>query len=327
MPTVAVTVGSFTPSPEGPLSGLYGAGYTVRHHPHSPSTPTAQTIADLVGCEAVVASSETYDDAVFAALPRLRHVARFGVGYDAIDLAAATRHGVVVTTTPGANASAVADLAFGLILATARDIAGHDRAIRGGTWRSRSGADVYEATLGIIGLGRIGRGVAHRARGFDMRVIAHDPFPNTDYATANDIELLSIEAVMGEADFVTVHVPSSNETDGLIGADLLRLMKPTAFLINTARGRIVDEDALYVALRDRWIAGAGLDVRRVEPPVDERFNALTNVIMTPHTAASTVGAQMRSGEMVTAQIRAVLRGEAPEGLMNADVMAALRSRA
>jgi D-3-phosphoglycerate dehydrogenase len=181
------------------------------------------------------------------------------------------------------------------------------------------GADVWQQTLGIVGLGRIGQAVARRARGFEMRILAYEPYPNQDAVRDLGAELAPLERVFGEADFVTLHLPASRETAGLVDARLLGLMKPTAFFINAARGALVDEDALAAALREGRIAGAGFDVRATEPPQDGRFSDLDNVVMTPHTGAATPKAHFLCGQAASRSVLQLLRGERPDGLVNPEV--------
>jgi D-3-phosphoglycerate dehydrogenase len=319
MATILVTMRDLDTGEHGPLAALHRAGHTLRVEPRGRDTPIAEAARALAGCPAVIAGGERYDAALFDAAPGLRHVARFGAGFDAIDVAAATERGVVVTNGAGANANAVADLTLGLMIALARNVALHDRTIRGGVWRGRMGADVWGQTLGIVGLGRIGQLVARRARGFDMKLLAYDPFPSEVAFRELGVELAPIERVFAESDFVTLHLPASDETNGLVGADLLGLMKPTAYYVNAARGPLVDEDALYTTLSEGRIAGAGLDVRAKEPPADARFNALDNVVMTPHTGAATPKARELSGRAAAEAVLRVMRGERPEGLVNPGV--------
>ena len=205
---------------------------------------------------------------MFDGAPQLRHVSRIGIGYDAVDVAAATARGVVVTNTPGANANAVADFTMGLLLGVARWIPLFDREVKSGTWQSRLGGDVWQKTLGIVGLGNIGRGVARRARGFDMKILAYEPYPDQAFVREHGIDWRA-GRVFAESDFVTLHLPSSAETENTVNARTLGLMKPTAYLVNAARGPLVDEDALYRALAEKRIAGAALDVRVVEPNYDD----------------------------------------------------------
>jgi D-3-phosphoglycerate dehydrogenase len=283
------------------------------------TTMAAELIHHLQGCMGVLAGSQAFTDEVFAGAPELRIVARLGVGYDAIDVEAATRHGVAVTTTPGTLEWAVADHTFGLILALAHHIASDDRAIRRGEWRPHWGVDVWRKTLGLVGLGRIGRMVAQRAHGFEMRILAHEPKPEMDFVQEYGIEVVSLEELLRRSDFVTLHTPLTPETRNMINGERLALMRRGAYLINTARGGLVDEDALYEALSTGAIAGAGLDVRRVEPPQDARFSDLDNVVLTPHDAGLTDGRQLACGTMAANGILSVLRDERPQGLLNPDV--------
>lgn len=311
----------------GPLAALYRDHHHLRHVAANAQTSARDLIAALEDCAAVVAIIEPYTAEVFDASPRLRHVARVGVGYDAVDIASATAHGVLVTNTPGANATAVADFAMGLLLSAARWIPTFDREVRQGTWRSRLGADVWQQTLGIVGLGNIGRGVARRARGFDMRVLACEPDPDMDFVREHGVELTSLERVFAESDFVSLHLPSSAETAKMVNARLLALMKPTAFLVNTARGTLVDEDALYAALKAERIAGAALDVREIEPPTDARLAELPNVVLAPHAAGSTLRAVNAAIREAAEAAAAYLRGERPRGVINPEVLLEVPQRA
>ncbi|MCC7370793.1 MAG: phosphoglycerate dehydrogenase [Chloroflexi bacterium] len=319
MATVLVTRRYANLSPDGPLAPLYAAGHEVRYVPANPQTPAAELIRALDGCDAVVAIIEPYTAEVFDGAPTLRHVSRIGIGYDAVDIPAATERGVVVSNTPGANANAVADFTMGLLLGVARWIPLFDREVKGGIWQTRIGGDVWQKTLGIVGLGNIGRGVARRARGFDMKILAYEPYPQQDFAREHGIELAPLERVFAESDFVTLHLPSSAETENTVNDRTLGLMKPTAYLVNAARGPLVDEQALYRALSEQRIAGAALDVRVVEPNHDSLFRNLDNVVLAPHAAGSTETAAMASMHAAAENVVRVLRGERPDGLINPTV--------
>jgi D-3-phosphoglycerate dehydrogenase len=328
MANVLVTVSRAMEQGEsGPLAPLYADGHTVKHVRANAQTTASELIAALDDCEAVVAIVEPYTSEVFDGAPKLRHIARVGVGYDAVDIPSATAHGVLVTNTPGANATAVADFAMGLLLAVARHIPTFDRDVRQGVWQSKLGADVWQATLGIVGLGNIGRGVARRARGFDMRVLAHEPYPDQAFVREQGIELVSLERLFAESDFLSLHVPASAETAHLVNARLLGLMKPTAYLINSARGALVDEDALYEVLVRKKIAGAALDVREMEPPDNTRFAALDNVVLAPHAAGSTPRAVNAAIRDAATAVATYLRGERPAGVINPEVLEREVSRA
>lgn len=316
MSTVLVADNKSEPGEPGGISLLEQAGMEMRFASLPATTAPGDLIRHLRGCAAVLASSQPFTDEVFQGAPDLRIVARMGVGYDAVDVDAATRHGVLVTTTPGTLEWAVADHTFGLILALAHHIALDDRASRRGAWRPLWGVDVWRKTLGLVGLGRIGRMVAQRARGFEMRILAHEPAPDPDVVREYGIALVSLEELLRESDFVSLHVPLTHETRNLIDAARLAMMRPGAYLINTARGGLVDEDALYTALSGGALGGAGLDVRRTEPPEDTRFSTLDNVVLTPHDAGMTDGRRLACGTMAATGILRALRGERPDGLLN-----------
>lgn len=239
--------------------------------------------------------------------PRLRVVSNVAVGLDNIDPAAASRHGVTVCNTPGVLDGAVADLAMLLMLGVARRVRQSDAHLRNGTWLSRPvdlGTDVSGKTLGLLGLGRIGRAVAQRARAFDMRVISYDPHPGP----ACDVPLVDREQLFREADFVSLHCPLTSETQRSVGAAEFKLMKPSAVLINTARGAIVDQAALLEALEKGTIAGAGLDVMEREPLApDDPLCKLDNVLLLPHIGSATVETRRAMTEIAVSNLLAALR--------------------
>lgn len=248
----------------------------------------SETIAELAGVDAVVAGGgEPYTERVFAALPDLRVVARAGVGYDRIDIAAATRHRVVVTITPTANHEAVAEHAMALLLAVAKNIVTNDRRTREGGWRSDLGRPLRGQTLGIVGLGRIGRSVAVRALAFGMRVIACDVQPPDAFVAQHGITVVTFDQLVQQADVISVHCPLTSETRGLFDRHVFRRMKPGAIFINTARGGLVVERDLLDALENGTLAGAGLDVFEVEPTTsDNPLLRLPNVVVSPHIASA-----------------------------------------
>jgi D-3-phosphoglycerate dehydrogenase / 2-oxoglutarate reductase len=313
--------------PSAYLAQLEAAGLEVLRSPLGRPYGEAELIEGLRGVFATVAGVEPYTERVLRAAPDLEVIARFGVGYDQVDVPAATRHGVYVAMAFGGNHESVADLTVTLMGAAARNVvAYHERVTAGGWgWEFRPG--LWRATVGIVGLGRIGRAVARRCRGYEMRILAHDTVPDAAYARLHGIELVGLDTLLRESDFVTLHAPHTPETDGLINAARLQLMKPTAFLINTARGGLVDEAALYEALSTRRIAGAGLDVFRREPPAGSPFLGLDNVVMTPHAGASDLAGEAGMGDCCAQSILAVSRGAAPPAslLLNPDVAAAART--
>ena len=253
----------------------------------------------LAGCEGVIVGVDPLDAQVMAAAPRLRAIAKYGVGVDNIDLEAARARGIKVSRTVGANAEAVADYAMTLMLAVARRAAAIDAQCRRGDWGKITTRDISGGVLGLLGLGAIGRLVARRAQGFGMTVMAYDPFWDEDYARANGIVKASPEEIYAQADVISLHLPLTEETRGTIGAPELSQMKPDAILINTARGGLIDEDALLDALAAGRIYGAGVDAFAQEPPEDPRWFTLENVVLGSHCAASTDGAARNMGRMAT----------------------------
>jgi len=243
--------------------------------------------------------------------PQLKVVSMHGVGVDHIDLDAAERLGIVIANCPGTNDQAVADLALGLMIAVARRIPAADNALRGGQWGKYSGSELWNKTLGLIGYGRIGRGVAKRALGFDMDVLVYDPYIQPDQVGLPGVKLTSFEDVITSADFLSLHAALTDETQKMIGAEQLAKMKPTAFLINTARGGLIDEQALFEALSQKRIAGAGLDVFIEEPPLGSSLLTLSNLVLTPHIGAHTQEAIERMGVMAAQNVVLTLQGGQP----------------
>lgn len=239
----------------------------------------------LPGIKASLAGSEPYTRDVLTRHPDLKIIARVGVGYDAVDVAAATELGVVVTIAPGTNQDSVAEHTFMLILALARQLIRQHQLTSAGGWPRNANVPVRARTLGILGLGRIGKAVALRGLAFGMRVIAYEPFPDPSFVAKHSIPLLSLEEVMREADYLSLHVPMSPQSRHLIDSKTLAWMKPTAFLINTSRGGLINEPDLHDALKAGRLAGAGLDVFDQEPPdPDNPLLKLDNVVLTAHTA-------------------------------------------
>jgi D-3-phosphoglycerate dehydrogenase / 2-oxoglutarate reductase len=314
--------------PSAYLARLEAAGLEVVRSPLGRPYGEAELIDGLRGVFATVAGGERYTERVLREAPDLEVIARFGVGYDQVDVPAATRHGVYVAMAFGSNHETVADFALTLMGAVARNVVAYHQRVTAGSWGWEFRPGLWRATVGIVGLGRIGRAVARRCRAYEMRVLGHDVAPDAEYARAHGVELVPLERLLRESDFVTLHAPHLPETDGLIDAARLRLMKPTAFLINTARGGLVDEAALYEALRTRQIAGAGLDVFRREPPTGSPLLALDNVVVTPHAAGSDLAAEAGMGQCCAESILAVARGAAPPAalLLNPEVGGAARTR-
>ena len=283
-----------------------------------------QGIAVVKDADVLVVGLQKITERVLAAAGRLKVIGRCGVGLDNIDLRAAGARGIPVVYTPGANAQTVADLTLGLMLALARKITQADRMTRAHQWKRIMGNDVWGKTLGIFGLGQIGANVARRAKGFDMNVVAYDVVQNLPLAKELGIEYRSKADILGIADFVTLHLPLNPETRGFIGDGELSAMKKTAVLVNTSRGGIVDEKALYRALREGAIAGAALDVFEQEPPGHTPLVGLDNFIGCPHIGGITVEAIARIGMTVARDIVAVLKGQPPQFLANKEWLVSKR---
>jgi D-3-phosphoglycerate dehydrogenase len=268
-----------------------------------------ELLAELPGVTASLAGSEPYTRRVIESCPDLRVIARNGVGYDAVDVTAATRQGIAVTITPGTNHESVAEHTFALLLTVARSIVPQHTAICAGGWRRDVGYPLRGRTLGLVGLGRVGKAVAVRAAAFRMQVLVHEQQPDTRFIAENNIELVPLDRLLSESDFVSLHIPFAKESRHLIDERALRLMKPSAFLINTARGGLVCEEALFRALQERRIAGAGLDVLADEPPPpDHPLLKLENVICTAHTAGVDLQARDDMALMAAQSIVDVLQG-------------------
>lgn len=296
---------------------LRDAGYTTIHAPLTGTRSEDELVDLLTDVDAVIAASDPFTASVLAAAPTLRVIARTGVGYDAIDVEAASDLGIVVCNAPGVNRQSVAELTLAFLLMSARHINPVVADVQSGGWGRPSGTELAGATLGIIGLGAIGRAVAHLATAFGMRVLAHDQVIDNVYADKHEIEAVSLERLLTQSDFVSLHLFLAPATHHLINAERLALMKPTAYLINTSRGPIIDEAALVDALRNNVIAGAALDVVEQEPlPPDAVIRTLPNVILTPHIGGSTSQARDRSGLIAAHSVIQVLRGELPENAVN-----------
>jgi D-3-phosphoglycerate dehydrogenase len=259
-----------------------------------------------------IAGTERITRVVLEHAQRLKVIARYGVGVDNVDLDFAAAHAIQVTNTPGANSGAVAELVIGLMLALARRIPAADRAVRAGEWAMPGGVALEGKTLGLLGFGAIGQAVARKVGGLGIHVLGYDPAPATCVARELGVELVDRQTVIARSDFLSLHLPALPETHNLVDAAFLRAMKPGAFLINAARGELVDEAALHAALRDRHLAGAALDALAQEPPrAGLALAELDNVIFTPHVGAQSDLARRRMGHGAVENCLAVLRGDAP----------------
>jgi phosphoglycerate dehydrogenase-like enzyme len=322
---VLVLVHQVAERPAPYLNRLREAGFEVVQSGLDRLPNEEELIKLLPGVFATIAGGEPYTERVFASSPELKIVARFGVGYDQVDVAAATRHGVPVAMAFGTNHESVADGAFMLLAATACNLPVQHKMVKEGGWGSNFHPGIWKKTLGIIGMGRIGRALARRcSRGFDMRVLAYDPMPDPAYAKANGIELVDLETLLRTADYVSLHIPHTKENENFMNAERLALMKPSAFLVNTARGVLVDEPALYDALKNKRIAGAGVDVYRKEPPVGSPILGLDNVVLLPHSSGMDDTGEAAMANKCIDSILAFARGEHPgeEYVLNPQVLPA-----
>jgi D-3-phosphoglycerate dehydrogenase / 2-oxoglutarate reductase len=281
-------------------------GWEVLTHDQLPDG-LAAALADADAL--VVRSAVQADDALMEHALKLRVIGRAGVGVDNIDAEAATRRGIVVMNTPGANAVAVAELTIGLMLALARKLPTANATMHAGKWEKKSlqGSELRGKTLGILGLGRIGLEVARRARGFGLEIIGSDPFVSAAVARENGIRLVTLDELFAGSDYLTLHVGLTPQTHGVINAKTIAAMKKGVRIINCARGELVEDEALLAALRSGQVGGAALDVFTVEPPKDSPFAALENVILTPHIAGSTAEAQEAVGVQIAMQVREYLK--------------------
>ena len=273
-----------------------------------------ETIEELKDVDAVIAGGEMYTQRVIAALPNLRVIARSGVGYDRVDVPAATRHGIAVTITPNANHEAVAEQTLALLFAVAKSLVKMDQATREGRWPRAPLMPVRGQTLGIVGLGRIGRSTAARAVAIGMRVIAAEVFPDEEFVKKHGIELVDFDTLLAQSDYVSLHCPLNDQTRGIIDYAKLRQMKSTSALINTARGDLVVEEDLARALGDGTLRAAGLDVFQREPPLhDHPLLRLDNVVLSPHLGGVDTLSQEQMGVEAAECIVRLKHGEWPEG--------------
>jgi len=304
------------PGPEAQI--LRDAGFEVRYPADSTFTrglgTEDETIRVLHGASSVIAGGEYLTPKVFAALPELRVVARAGVGYDRVDIPAATKHSVAVTITPTANHAAVAEHTLALLFGWTRSVALNDRTLRGGQWIRRTLQPVRGKTMGIIGLGRIGRSTAVRCAALGMKVIAHELFPDPQFVKTHGIELVDFQTLLKRSDFVSLHCPLTDETKGLMNAAAFALMKPGSVFLNTARGGLVVEADLIAALQSGHLGGAGLDVFEKEPPDPQNpLFKMDNVVVSPHLGGGDAQSIADMGAEAAHCIVSLYRGEWPNG--------------
>ena len=322
---VLVTARAFWVSGQEAEAALKTEGCEVVRSSRAGPLTEDELIDAMQGCQAVIASSDPYNARVFAGCPDLKIVSRCGVGTDSVDMGAASAAGVVATNTPGAMSEAVADFAFGMLLCIARRLHEGDALMRSGGWNELPGSGVYDKTLGLVGVGRIGRAVAERAKGFRMRVLAYDPVMSAK--GAEGLEFTDMETLLRESDYVSAHAPATPETAGMFDAAKFRLMKPTAFFINTARGALVNEGDLIAALENKTIAGAALDVYTKEPlPADHPLRRAPRCLLQPHNAFNSLESTQEMSRQSAAPVIDLMRGRRPENLCNPAVWASPKLR-
>ena len=297
----------------------------ITMNPEDIRLPPAQVAAACRDVEGLVVSATPVPAELLEQAPRLRVVSTVGVGYDAIDVAACTRRGILVTNTPHEVTEATADLSFALLMAVARRVVEADRFVREGHWKFWTygcmwGTDLMGKTLGVLGFGRIGQAVARRASGFSMRILYYSvDRPTPEREKELGAQFVDRETLLREADFLSVHVPLAPDTHHLIAAPQLALMKPTAFLINTSRGKVVEEAALVEALQSKKIAGAALDVFEFEPQIHPALLAMPNVVVSPHMGTATRETRLAMAMGAVENMIAALAGERPPNLVNPEV--------
>jgi D-3-phosphoglycerate dehydrogenase len=279
---VLITSTSFGRTDPLPLEKLKQYGCEILENPLKRPLKEAELLPLLEDVDGVIAGLDEYTEKVIRTANRLKVISRYGVGLDNVDMDAARANGIRVTTVPGINAEAVADLTIGLMINIARKITQADRSLKKGHWEKIFGHSVFGKTLGIIGYGRIGQAVRDRVRGFQMTILVHDPDKEKELNEMDGVEYRPLEGLLRESDFISMHANLSEESRFMIGYDELSIMKPDSYLINTARGGLINEDDLYRALEEGLIAGAALDCYLNEPPTESPLLSLDNVLTTPH---------------------------------------------
>ena len=320
----AILISRVLPGPAVALARSRAAVDAYDQDAPMPRSDLLRRLADRQGLICVI--SEAVDQTLLDACPKLRVVSNVAVGYNNVDVTACTRRGVVVTNTPDVLTDTTADFAWALLMATARRLVEADRYVREGRFKQweymrQLGGDVHGKTLGVVGFGRICRAMARRAQGFGMRVLYQDAIA-ADAATERELRATRVEldTLLRESDFVTLHTPLTPETRHLINRDTLRAMKTTAYLINAARGPVVDEAALVEALSEGWIAGAGLDVFEEEPKVHPGLLGLSNVVLAPHIGSASLETRLKMATLAVENCLAVLEGRTPPTPVNPEVL-------
>jgi D-3-phosphoglycerate dehydrogenase / 2-oxoglutarate reductase len=326
-PRVLVTATNFSQTCAKARALLERQGFDVLENLHQRPMRTSELLEVVGEVDAVVAGVDAWNAEIFRHAPRLSMISRFGTGVDNISVVDASHFGIAVANCPGANADAVADFTIGLMLAVCRQIPLADRETRAGGWPRHVGRQLWQKTLGLVGLGRIGRAVAVRAGGFQMRVLAYDVIHDDEFARSHDIVYTTLDDLLIRSDFVSLHLPARPETIRLIDAQKLGRMRRTSFLINTARGSLIDEAALYDVLQSHRLAGAALDVYAAEPvPKETPLLRLENVVVTPHLGGETEEAIEAVSLQAVQNILDLWAGKVPATLLNPEVRETVQAK-
>ena len=327
MPSILITSRIIGTVIKEPLDLLKDAGCEVLDNPFLGQNLDEAKMIELVKdkqIDGMIVGDDPVTRRVIESAEGLKVISKNGVGVDRIDLDAATGNGIVVTNTPGSNSNAVADLAIGLMICAARQIHIADKLTKEGKWERVTGVELWEKTLGIVGVGWIGKAVARRAKGFNMRLLGYDIVKDEAFARESGLQYVDLERIFTESDFISLHVPATGETKTLINKKTISLMKPTTYLINTARGEVVDTKDLYEALSQNRIAGAAVDAFEVEPPTGNPLLSLPNVVTTCHIGAFSKEAMIKQCMMSTQNTIRVLKGEFSNAhIVNPDVLVKL----
>lgn len=313
---ILITPRSFASISKKPMEMLKGKGYEiVKNETGKPlnNKEMSELIEDVDG---IIIGIDDLNAGIIKQAHNLNVISKYGVGVDNIDITAATTQGIVVTNTPKANIDAVADLTFALMLALARRIPEADRETKAGNWKKFIGTSVWRKKIGVIGLGKIGRQVVKRARGFEMEILCYDIIQDEEFARQFGVRYVDLETLLKKSDYITIHTPLNNATKGIIGYKELEMINENAFLINTSRGGIIDEKALYDALKNNKIKGAALDSYKDEPLKNSPLVELKNIIMTSHNGAYTKEAINNMGIQAAQNLIDVLEGREPENRIN-----------
>ncbi len=318
--TLLITAHSFGKEGKEPFNILENVGITPVVKRKNQLWTEEELIEIIPGADGIIVGADLVTRKVIEKAEKLKIICKHGVGVDNIDLEAATEKGILVTTGVGSNTTAVAELTVALLLSMARNIPNSNNDIKSGKWIRCVGTELYGKTAGIIGLGRIGKEVAKNLRGLEMKVIAFEPVKDEKFAKENKIEFVDLKTLLTQSDIISLHVPLVQKTRNIINSDTIRLMKPNVFLVNTARGGLVDEEALYSALKSKRIAGAAIDTFILEPPFGSKLLELPNVIATPHIGAYTHEAINEMSCMAAKAVADFVSGKIPSFSINIEAL-------